>query len=107
MCSARRGARAAAHTSSVVLSPTARNSHARSEALPSQGRKVWSTASRRTSPAVGNQRQYCSEAKKPMNSTPASMVGTDHRPSRNRFDATSKRPPRSRAACTPIAIAMP
>ena len=37
-----------------------------------------SSASRRFSPAVGNQCQYCSEARKPISRIPASMVGTDH-----------------------------
>ena len=34
-----------------------------------------SRASRRLSPAVGNQCQYCSEARKPISRIPASMVG--------------------------------
>ena len=64
-----------------------------------------SRASRRLSPAVGNQCQYCSEARKPISRIPASMVGTDHSASIIPPEATSKVPPRSRAARTPIAIA--
>ena len=62
-----------------------------------------SRASRRLSPAVGNQCQYCSEARKPISRMPASMVGTDHRASMTPPETTSKLPPRSRAARTPDA----
>ena len=64
-----------------------------------------SRASRRLSPAVGNQCQYCSEARKPISRMPASMVGTDHRASMTPPETTSKLPPRSRAARTPMPIA--
>ena len=57
------------------------------------------------SPPVGNQCQYCAEAKKPISNTPASMDGIDHSPNNTTLDATSKRPPARAAARTPMAIA--
>ncbi len=65
-----------------------------------------SRASRRLRPAVGNQGQNWSEAKKPIISTPASMVGIDHSPSITTLELTSKLLPRRVAACTPTAMAM-
>ena len=61
-----------------------------------------SSAARSLRPLVGNQCQYWALAKKPMSSTPVSMVGTDHRASRIMLEVTSKRPPRSVAARTPM-----
>jgi len=64
-----------------------------------------SSATLRFKPDSGNQNQFCSLAKNPISSIPASMTGTDHNASSTVPDITSNDFPRCVAARTPIAIA--